>query len=526
MPKPHDNEDSSAEPEDTASPSVPSAGASSRDDAGSGDARKRSRSASGTRLRTAGHVALQTALMLVVFFQLNYLGCRRYQTVDLSQNRRFTLSETSRGVLGGLGSEVRLVMAFLETTEFHSDVKGLLSEFDRVGGDLVHAEYLDLSRSRARISELRDQHQLQFSRDQVVILAEDGRLKTIGAEEMVAREAGSGRIVEFRGEEVIASALLEVTEQRQRKIYLVTGDRRADQLAPIAGQVQQLAKAQNARLESLVLENVQAVPEDADALFFAGNSEDLSPREIDMVTRYWEERQGGLVLFLDPEADTPNLDSLLREHGVVPRDDRILSVLSIPGLEAQKSTDVPVALMPGDGPTRELPALSTRLLGRTQSLGVLQEDELLLAENIRAMPLMIVAGGFWGETDYRAEEASYDPDRDHGRPDPLFAAASVEKGIPGDPGLEQGSSRLVVVGNPDVISPDDATSKVGADFTMAAINWVMNREQLMGITPRQPTSYTLDISSADFGLLQSLLIFLMPLVALVLGAFVWMRRRA
>lgn len=478
------------------------------------------------RYRTAGLVAVQLVIIAILFLQVNYLSCRRHTTWDLTQNRRFTLSETTVNYLKSMGGEVRLVMAFLGTSELYPEVKGLLSEYDRLGGDAVTSEYLDLSRSRSRLAELQDQYQLRFGGDQIVILGETGRTKVIAAEELVTRDAGTGRIVEFRGEEVLTSALLAVTEQQQRKVYLITGGRRADELVPIAQQIQSLANAQNARLESLVLEGLQAIPEDADALFFPGNTTDLSERETAMVREYWNEKQGGLVFFLDPSAETPNLNQLLREHGVAPNRDRVLSVISLGGLQAQRISDVPVALMPGGGPTRDLPALSARLTGQTQSFHVLFEDDLLLSENIRPRPLMVASEGFWGETEFQAEEISFNPDLDNGPPDLVFTAASVEKGLPGDPDLSGGSSRLVVVGNANLISPDGNTSKVAADFTMASLNWVMNREALMGISPRRPTAFTLNISPADSGLLQSITIFLLPGIALIVGGLVWLKRRA
>lgn len=478
------------------------------------------------RYRTAALVAVQAVLIFIVFLQVNYLSCRRHSTWDLTQNRRFTVSDTTKNYLASLGGEVKLVMAFLGTSELHSEVKGLVAEYDRIGGDAVSAEYLDLSRSRSRIAELKDRHQLQFSGDQVVVFGESGRIKTINAEELISRDANSGRVIEFKGEEVLTAAILEVTEQQQRKIYLITGDRRADELVPIAEQLQPLANAQNARLEGLVLEGREEIPEDADALFFPGNSEDLTERELTLVRDYWESRRGGLVIFLDPNAETPVLNSLLREHGVAPRPDRVLSVVSIPGVAARKTYDVPVSLMPGPGPTRDLPALSTRLIGQTQSIEVLYEDDLLLSENIRPLPLMIAATGFWGETDFQAEEISFSPDIDHGQPDPVFTAASVEKGVQGDPGLSQGSSRLVVAGNANLISPEGNSAKVAVDFTMASLNWVMNREELMGISPRRPTFFTLSISPDKVAFLQSLLIMVLPGAALILGGFVWMRRRA
>lgn len=478
------------------------------------------------RTRTTALVALQIALIGLVFLQANYLSCRKHETWDLTQNRRFTLSDTTRNYLGSLDGEVRIVTAFLATSDIFPEVRGLVSEYDRVGGDSVLAEHLDLSRSRARLTELQDKHQLRFGGNQIVILGGNGRIKTIGAEELVTRDSASGRVLEFRGEEVITAALLEVTEQQQRKIYLVSGGRRADELVPIATQIQPLAAAQNARLESLVLEGRRDIPEDADVLFFPGNTVDLTERELELVREYWDSRQGGLLFFLDPGAETPNLNRLLREHGVAPNRDRVLTVVSIPGMATRPNFEVPVALMPGAGPTRDLPAMSMRLPGRTKSLDVLFEDDLLLSENIRPSPLMVAAQGYWGETEFQEEEVAYHPDVDNGPPDLVFVAASVEKGLPGDAELAEGSSRMVVVGNSSLISPDGNTSKVAADFVMASLNWTMNREELIGISPRRPTAFTLAIDPGQFGLLQSVTIFLMPGLALLVGAFVWWRRRA
>jgi len=479
------------------------------------------------RYRTALLVSAQVVLIGMVFSQINYLSCRRHTTWDLTRNQRFTLSDTTGNYLRNMGSEVRIVMAFLGTADLFTDVKGLISEYGRVGGDSVTAEFLDLSRSKARLTELSDKHQIEFNRNQIVILGDNGRVKTIPAEELVTRDSRSGQVIEFRGEEILTAALLEVTEQQQRKIYMITGDRRAEDLAGIANQLQPLINAQNARLEGLVLEGRQDIPADADALVFPGSSSDLTDRELNLVRDYWENKKGGLVVMLNPGDKTPNLNSLLRENGIGPRPDRVMSVLKIPGVAARRVYDVPVTMMPGQGPTRDLPALSTRLSGHSQSLEVLYEDELLLSENVKATPLMIVSGeGFWGETDFLSDDVTYNPDIDYGRPDLIFTAASVEKGMPGDSELLEGSSRMVVVGNPDLISPDGNTSKVNADFAMASINWVMNREELMGISPRRPTAFTLNVSAGSLGFLHSLVIMLIPGLALLAGIFIWMRRRA
>ena len=83
-----------------------------------------------------------------------------------------------------------------------------------------------------------------------------------------------------------------------------------------------------------------------------------------MVTSFWKERHGGLLIFLDPAADTPNLTSLLREHGVAPNDDRVLSVQSIPGVASRKIRNVPVGVISnidGTGRGPDLPSMSILL---------------------------------------------------------------------------------------------------------------------------------------------------------------------
>src|SRR5690606_6822146 len=110
------------------------------------------------------------------------------------------------------------------------------------------------------------------------------------------------------------------------KVYLVGGDRPAEQVMQISAQFQRFASVQNTRVETLILEGLAVIPADAEALIFAGSTVDISQHELEMVTTFWKERKGGLLIFLDPSAETPNLNSILREHGVAPNDDRVLTV--------------------------------------------------------------------------------------------------------------------------------------------------------------------------------------------------------
>lgn len=479
------------------------------------------------RFRIAGHVALQLTLGVVIFFQANYLSCQRSHRWDLSQNRRYTLSETSTNFLSHLDSEVTLVAAFLGTSDLLDDAKGLLSEYERNGAGRVKVEWLDLSRSRQRLATLKDEQGIEFTRDSIAILSRDRR-KVIAGEELVSRDRSSGRIVAFRGEEVLTSALLEVTEQQQKKIYLVTGKRRGEELEPIGQQLSGLASAQNARVEPLSLEGAPAIPDDADAVVLAGNHQPLTAREVALLSEYWyaedRESQGALLIFLDPANRDEALNAFLRTHGVGPGDDRVMSVASIPGMASRKISDVTVALLESPGVAPALARLTTQLTGMTQSLAVESGSDLLKADNIHPRPLMITAQNFWGETEYQRDEIAFDENQDHAWP--VYPAASVERGQPGDASLAKPTSRLVVVGNPNVIDPAGNTPKANADFAMSALNWTLNREQLTGISPRRPAAYVLPVDPGQFSLLQSLIILILPTLALIGAGAVWFIRRA
>ncbi len=472
------------------------------------------------RLTIAAHVALQILLVFIIFFQVNYLGCRHYDRLDLTQNRKFTLSTQSLNFLDSLDSDIHIVMAFLRNSDIYGDLSGLLTEYGRNGGDHIQVEFVDPSRDRGRLTDLANQHNLTFSRNAIVLLA-GGRVKIIGEEDLVTRSNDRfRRVMEFRGEEVLTSSLLEVSEKQQKRIYFVTGKRKAEELGGIYEQLNPLASAQNARLETLGLGNITEIPQDADAVVLAGTDGDLNEREVAMLRTYWEERKGGLFILLNPAADSPNLSSFFREHGVAPRDDRILSVATIPGVASRKTYDVPAVFLQTSPITGELAGIQTLLTGQTQSLAVFTDE--MKARNIDATPLVATDPRFWGETNYQEDAVSASEAQDH--LPPLFTAASIEKSGTGGEGKNR-TSRMVVVSNPNLIDPAGNTRKANADFVMASLNWMIGRSELIGISPRKPSIYTLSITGTQFGVVQILFILVLPLLAVAGGTTVWVLRR-
>ena len=66
----------------------------------------------------------------------------------------------------------------------------------------------------------------------------------------------------------------------------------------------------------------------------------------------------------------------------------------------------------------------------------------------------------------------------------------------------------------------------GLDFVSASINWLLSREQMIGIAPKIPQTLTFSSMNKRSRSLRWIILVLMPLVPAISGWFVWWRRRA
>jgi hypothetical protein len=174
--------------------------------------------------------------------------------------------------------------------------------------------------------------------------------------------------------------------------------------------------------------------------------------------------------------------------------------------------------------TRELLGIETVLPGITQSLHVLPNDGFLESQNIDVRPLMVADSRFWGETDHQNESVSFDEHADN--TDPLYIAASVEKDAVADPNLRVDSSRMIVVGNANLLDLAPRRIKANHDFVLASINWLLDREELIGIAPKSPSEYTLTLTPKQFSRIQAIVLVILPAGAFLLAIAVWAARRA
>jgi ABC-type uncharacterized transport system involved in gliding motility auxiliary subunit len=116
-------------------------------------------------------------------------------------------------------------------------------------------------------------------------------------------------------------------------------------------------------------------------------------------------------------------------------------------------------------------------------------------------------------------------DRSTPRPSlPLVVA--VERGAVKGVVTERGTTRMIVAGDSFFLANQMIESAGNRDFAMFAVNWLLDRSQLMQIGPRPVMEFRIALTKAQLQTLQGLLLAGMPGTILLLGGLVWLRRRS
>jgi hypothetical protein len=474
------------------------------------------------------NVLIQLVAVFFILACVNYYGFKHFKRWDFSRDQKYALSEETSQVLAGLQKPVKIYVISspdprLQGGEIIPEVDELLKEYQYVARGNLEVEKIDMLRDLGRTRSLMSQY--KFGDENVVIVDYGGRSKILNIPDL-AQYDDSGemsgqppKLIAFNGEQALTSAILDVTEDKQNKVYLIAGKGGPELTSDELSALKTYLDRQNLISAPLTLMNAPSVPDDAKVVMLIGAKYDLTDRELKLLNDYWD-KQGRLFIALDPSGNTPKLDGFLRGLGISPQDDRVLRTMPMGPMTAVVR-DVEASFSDTSPVTKKLAGVDTIFAGQTQSLAV------STLPDVHTEPLATAAEGYWGETRYQNFEStngSYDPKVDFAAP--LSIAVSAEKGALQDASVNVDTSRLIVTGNADFISTEALTqAPANLDFALDGINWLLNRTQLIGITPKAEEQFTLNLTDQQMQRMELLVLVVMPVVVAMLGAFVWAQRR-
>src|SRR5213592_1067029 len=401
------------------------------------------------RIRIGFNVLVQIVLILFVVAMVNSFAFKHYSRWDFSRDQKYGLSDKTKRFLDTLKGKMRITVFFAPNTPITGDVQNLLTEYQYAGKGKVDIEHIDPERNLSRAKEIFDKNKV-VSDESLLVIDYEGRNKTVKASEMAeVDQSGMGlgegpRVTAFKGEQAITSAIMDLVEGKKKTLGYVTGHKEpslSESSSPITV-LKTFIENENIKFQELNLLDLDAIPADVRAVMIVGPQYDFSDREMKLLRDFWD-KQGRLLLLLDPGAKTPKLRGFVNELGVKMNDDRLMVFLRTGIQELALTRDVQARFM-GDSPiTKRLADVRTLFLGGTSSLTL--EPDRVRAANIRLEPLIQAEKGYFAEKDYNTDDqVKLQADAKQAGASPTIGA-SIEKGGSADERVQVNSSRLVVV---------------------------------------------------------------------------------
>lgn len=498
------------------------------------DETKKPRTRSGKkigRIRIGLNVVVQIILILFLAAMVNSLAFKHYARWDFSRDQKYTLSDKTKRFVDTLKGKMRITVFFSPTTPITADVENLLTEYQYAGKGKIDIEHIDPERNLSRAKELFDKYKV-VTDESLLVLDYEGRNKTVKASEMAdidqsGMAVGEGpRVAAFKGEQAITSAMIDLVEGKKKTLGYVTGHKEpalSEGTSPITV-LKTFIENENIKFQDLNLLDLDAIPADVNAVMIIGPQYDFSDREMKLLRDFWD-KQGRILLLLDPAAKTPKLRGFLNELGVKVNNDRLMAFLRTGIEELALTRDVQARFL-GDSPvTKRLADVRALFLGGTSSLTL--EPERIRPANIRLEPLIQAEKGYFAETDYNTDnQAKLQADAKQSSNVLLTIGAAIEKGGSADQRVQVNSPRLVVVSNATFVQDNAITQdQQGLDFVSGSVNWLLSREQLIGIAPKIPKPLTFSLSEEALRRLRWIILVFMPLVPALIGTMVWWQRR-
>lgn len=444
----------------------------------------------------------QIFLSILFIIMLNYLAMNFYERFDLTQQHQYSLSPESRAYLRELDQPVHFIITIPENSPREEDrillryVDNLLREYHyhsrREDGPLVTVEKVDIFKNHRRAEEL--QRQFGLTQANTIIVKSAQRHRFLRPEDILSFQ--QDKPISFKGERAFTSAILEIVQDSAAKIYFLTGhgEMSPNDVTPQRG-LSELAKelqARNVRTANLDLSKVPEVPDDASLLILADPQGPILASEQQKLRSYLNENAGRLVVWMGPGRNH-GITELLRDWGIRADDMMILEQ----GSDYVESTGKILIRQFAEHPVTQSLIQNQTFLISGLTRPILTDPAAPYDDRRQVTALMASSNQSWArKTDLLNQGVPrFDSNRDLRGPVPIAVAA--ERRSASQLGIHIPGGRVLVYGSRDLFSNQHLSSLGNQQLFFNSLNWILDREQLLAIPPRNIETYQLTASRSE-----------------------------
>ncbi len=456
------------------------------------------------------NVTFMILIVLGIIVLVEAISSRHNFLLDLTRNKRFTLSDQTKKVLNALDKDVN-VLAFFSIDRGDREV------------------FEDLLNRYARISS-------RFKYEFVDPIKNPGRAKTyeITTDGTTVLETQEKQEKMFESsEEALTNALVKVTREGKKVVYFLKGHGEHDP-EDIGengyNQVKQAIEDENYEIKDLLLMQQQAVPEDAAVLIIAGPQKDLLPTELDSLNTYIQ--QGGNVLFmLDPD-QAQGMMAFLKEYGILVGDNIIIDTNPL-GRMFGAGYDMPIS-----SEYQQHPITDNFNIATLFPIACSVQVEDTLPEGVTGQPLARSSPQSWAETnkqELQRGRVEFNESNDLQGPVPLAAVLTVdvtkrqqsedESSDESEGVQKETKAKIVVFGDSDFASNAYLRWSGNGDLFLNTVSWLAEEGDLIAIRARDPEMSPLMLTAAQGRAVFLVSIVMLPLFVVITGVTVYVNRR-
>jgi len=453
------------------------------------------------------------AVVLAIAVVVNLIVGMTDLKLDLTPNKLYSITDTTRDILKNLDKDVVIYGLFddgkIGSAGEYKDVTDLLAHYDKY--DRITVKYVDPDKDPGIMKEL-DSEKLNDVRQNDFVVKCGNKVKKLSYYDLfnvrMDQYSFSTVVTGSIAEQSFTGAIKYVSSDVTPTVYFTEGhdENKVDEGLQT---LKQYLEMNNYDIKTINLLAVEAVPEDAEILMFASPKSDLSEDEMVKLKDYLDNGGNAVFLFdpLDNDPDLVNFDKILSEYNISLNYDRVK--------ENDDSRHVPgnqYDIIPNVQTNSIISQEFVMIMPESRSVNELKNTK----EYITITPLL--------KTSDKAVGEMIDKTRGDDLNGPLDIAVAVEdKG-----GLAV--SKILVFGNSSFIT-DAAIQRYGAYsqngmyLFLMSLNWMHDAQNDVVIAPKSYETPIMQITAQQSLLMGILVIGVLPLIVIVAGVVVYLRRR-
>lgn len=466
-------------------------------------------------LHSGAYASALAAVVLAVVILLNLViraVPTKYTEFDISTGQMFTLSETTVSMMKSLDKDVTAYF-LAETGNEDTNITRIL---DRYAGESSHFTWQQ--RDPALYPTFADQYDAGDASTNSVILVCGEKSAVVDYSDMYEYSYTDyySYDMEFAAESALTTAIAQVTRDSSYTMYTLTGHGEAS----LGSDFTETLTNAGVTVNDLNL-NTGEIPEDADALIINVPQADFSELDADALRGYLAD--GGKVIAATSLLfDTPTLDAVLEEYGMVRQDG--LLVETDPGYYAYRYAGT--YLLPVIQSNEITSGINSGMfVFAPSSQGIVtveeesaQTDETAESEStLTHTSLLTTSSAAYSMLDY--ETASV---LEQGKNDPT---GSFDLAVAAED--ESTGAKLVWIncGNIFLDEINSAVSGGNAQLLGSIVNWMNGEENAAVIDGKSMSAESLTVTSVAVAPLGLLFVCVIPLCFLLAGVVITILRR-